>query len=108
MSLYCESKCTDIWYQKEKESTVTRFYLDPCDLNKWMHQNDVIPIAFVDGCLQDNMLFKTKRGYAAVYEHYVNEWSSDFYIEFQPGAANDVFNAWYEFIDKLEDENNEI
>ena len=44
----------------------------------------------------DNFVVATKRGYAAIYESYLNEWASDYYIEFQPGAAQDVFNTWYE------------
>jgi hypothetical protein len=52
---------------------------------------------YVEGCLWDNFIVSTRRGFAAIYENYLNEWSSDYYVEFQPGAAQTVFSNWYKF-----------
>lgn len=86
------------WLWTEKNDGVTVFTLDPSHLGQWIRQNGAEYTGdFVPGCLQDNFVMYTRRGYAAVYEHFCNEWSSDFYIEFQPGVAQDVFRRWYEF-----------
>lgn len=77
---------------------VTCFRLDACGLDKWMAQNGADYTGdFVAGCLLDSFVAATRRGYAAVYENYVNTWTSDYYIEFQPGAATDVWDAWNEY-----------
>ena len=86
-----------------KENGVTCLRLDADKLEKWMHQNKAdFTGDYIEGCLLDNFVISTKRGYAAVYENYVNTWTSDYYIEFQPGAARDVFRRWYEFEYKME------
>lgn len=86
-------------YTEKDAAGVTCFRLDPGkDFEKWFRQNKAEFVGdFVPGCLQDNFVVVTKRGIAAVYENYVNCWTSDYYIEFQPGAAQDVFRRWYEF-----------
>ena len=56
---------------------------------------------FLDFC-QDNLVLACKRGFAAVYEHYLNCWSSDYLIEFQPGAAQGVWKNWYKFEEAAE------
>ena len=82
---------------------MTTFYLDPKDFDKWIHQNRAHYTGdFEEGVLLDNFVVITKRGFAAFYEHYLNEWSSDYYVEFQSGTAQDVFNNWYEFEEKME------
>lgn len=76
----------------------TSFRISPANLDMWMHQNEAEHTgAFVEGCLLDNFVLACKRGFAAVYEHYLNCWSSDYLIEFQPGAAKDVWDRWYKF-----------
>lgn len=80
------------------KNNVTTFYLSPAAFDCWMHQNHAIYSGeYVSGCLLDNFVVCTKRGYAAIYEHYLNTNSSDYLVEFQPGAAQDVFAAWYKF-----------
>lgn len=74
--------------------SATTFYLAPDLLNKWMHQNKAERIDFVDGCLLDNLLVSTPRGYAAIYEHFVNAWESNYIVEFQTGAATDIIDKW--------------
>lgn len=88
-------------YTEKTAAGVTCFRLDPNQLEKWMFQNKAgFAGDYIEGCLLDNFVIATKRGYAAVYENYLNEWSSDYYIEFQPGAAQDVFIKWYEYENK--------
>jgi len=77
------------------------------DLQKWLHQNGVTEngyLEFVEGCLLDNMIVQTKRGYAAIYESYQNSNSSVYRIEFQPGDAPDVWDRWENFRDMMEQE----
>lgn len=76
------------------------------DLQKWLHQNgaDDGCLEFVEGCLLDNMIVQTKRGYAAIYESYQNSNSSVYRIEFQPGDAPDVWDRWENFRDMMEQE----
>ena len=81
---------------------MTRFYLDPKHLEKWMHQNAAEYTGdFIEGCLQDNFIVWTKNGVAAFYEHYQNAWSSDFYVEFERGAGDEVWTNWYLFENKV-------
>lgn len=92
-----------IWTAREQRSEdrppVTCFYIDPgAAFQKWITQNrGEYTGDYIEGVLQDSFVISTPRGYAAVYEHYLNCWSSDYYVEFQPGAAEDVWSAWYEF-----------
>lgn len=70
----------------------------PSELEKWMHQNKAQHTgACVEGCLLDNFVLACKRGFAAVYERYVNEWTSEYRVEFEQGAALEVWRRWYEF-----------
>jgi hypothetical protein len=80
-------------------AAVTSFQLDPGPaFEKWVHQNNAEYTGdYVEGCLLDNFIMYTRRGYAAFYEHYINEWTSDYYVEFQAGAAQTVFSNWYQF-----------
>ena len=92
---------------------MTIFYLNPQHLDKWIYQNDAEYLGdFVPGSLLDNFTLITRRGYAAVYEHYVNEWCSDYRIEFMPFADQyatyDVINEFYKFFDSYEKEYGEI
>ena len=88
---------------------MTCFYLGSTQLNKWMHQNRAEYVGCcVEGCLLDSFVVATKRGFAALYEHYLNPNSSDYYVEFQTGTAQDVFRNWYKFEEKCEYEQKEI
>ena len=95
----------DIYTEKSADG-VTRFRLDPgAAFDKWKHQNNAEYAGdYIEGCLLDNFIMCTPRGYAAFYESYVNEWTSDYYVEFQPGAAQNVFSNWYKFENKMEAE----
>ena len=86
-------------YTEKTGAGVTRFRLEPGPaFHKWMAQNGAEYTGdYVEGCLLDNFIVATRRGYAAIYENYVNEWTSDYLVEFQPGAAQTVFSNWYKF-----------
>ncbi len=71
------------WHFNKGKDTVTSFYLDPADFDKWMQQNKAeFTGDYVTGVLQDSFVVATKRGYAFFYEHYLNEWSSDYAVYF--------------------------
>jgi len=84
---------------------IKEFYLNPTQFDKWSHQNDIEYTGdFVDGVLLDNFVVFTKHGVAAIYEHYVNCWQSDYRVEFlrchkndEPGWTQAIFNRWYAF-----------
>ncbi len=76
----------------------TTFLIAPRDLPKWIRQNRAEYTGdFAEGCLLDNFVLSCRRGFAAVYEHYLNCWSSDYLIEFEPGPAPGVWHGWNEF-----------
>ena len=84
---------------------MTSFYIPSTFLETWIHQNDAEYLGdYVPGCLLDNFTMGTRRGYAAIYEHYLNEWTSDYYIEFQPYgdqyAEYDVIDEFYKFMER--------
>ena len=99
MSLYSDWIFTAREKRTQGRPPVTLFELSPGkEFDRWMQQNGAEYTGdYVEGVLLDSFIVATRRGYAAFYEHYVNTWTSDYYVEFQPGAAQDVFSAWYEF-----------
>ena len=67
----------------ERKDGVTTFYLNPCELEKWMYQNKADYTGdYFEGCLLDNFIVSTKNGIAAIYEHYVNSNQSDYLVKF--------------------------
>jgi|GEM_PF-2173662 len=74
------------------------------DLNKWLKQNNAECIEYVEGCLIDNALYACKRGYAAIYERFVNTWTSAYEVHFQPYSNNDGMNVCNAFYKRFEDE----
>ena len=77
---------------------IKTFLLDPAALEKWLHQNKAIYTGdFLEGCLLDSFIVSTRRGYAAIYERYINPNKSGYYVEFEAGTAAAVFNNWDEF-----------
>ena len=76
---------------------MTRLYLTPSHLGKFIHQNNAECIDFFEGCLQDNGLYTTKHGgLMAIYEHFKNDWTSDLYIEFSkdPAEKDLIYNKF--------------
>ena len=97
-------KCETFIYTRKETWTagqkpVTVFRIDAGNLDKWVKQNDGEYIDCIMGCLQDSFLIATRRGYAIAKEHFVNTWTSDFYMIFQPYSSNDVTDLWNEMVD---------
>lgn len=81
-----------------RQETVTRFRICSTDMESWIRQNQAeYTGAMVEGCLLNNFVLACNGGFAAVYEHYINEWTSDYLVEFEPGAAQTVWKRWCEF-----------
>mgnify|MGYP001039563499 CR=1 FL=1 len=81
-----------------EQSNVRTFAFNQAGLEKWMHQNRAQYTGdIIEGTLLDSFVLMCKRGYAAVYEHPLNEWCSDYRVEFEAGAAQEVWNRWYDF-----------
>ena len=84
---------------------IRTFYISSNNLEKWLHQNNGTYTGdFVEGCLLDNFIVETKRGYAAFYEHCTNEWSSVYRVEFQAfkeTRCNELFDRWNKFVEKI-------
>jgi len=79
---------------------MTKFYLDPMNFFKWMHQNNAdFTGAYVEGVLQDNFTVVTDRGVAAFYEHYVNPNMSDLMVVFGSFKSGEADKVNAEFID---------
>ena len=83
---------------------MTRFYISPKNMNIWINQNKAETLECVEGCLLDSFIVGTKRGYAAIYEHYLNAWSSDYLVEFEAGNAPNVWRRWDDFRARCEEE----
>ena len=100
-------------FSKDKKTGITIFNLNPCDFEKWLNQNHgEYTGCFVDGCLQDNFVIATKRGYAFFYEHVRNSWASDYTVYFIPYKSGEkhekvydiLWRNWYEFAERAERE----
>ena len=87
---------------------ITEIHLNPSDLNKWLYQNKAeYTDYFYEGSLLDNFAVWTHRGIAAIYERYLNTWSSDYLIKFYP--SHDYMNPVYqEFINSWQKYRTEI
>ena len=76
--------------------------------SRWMHQNKAqYTGAYVEGVLVDSFVVETKRGIAAIYEHALNEWTSNYYVEFtdykngfKNGEVDKIWSNWYAFEEK--------
>lgn len=83
---------------------------NPADLEKWLYQNKAEIADCFDGCLLDNYLAETPRGYAAIYETYRNPNASDYTIFFAPYAetenGNRIINDFYKRLNDYEKEYN--
>lgn len=94
---------------RKGEGTMKKIILGSTKLEKWLHQNDAEYTGdFVDGVLLDNFVVMTKRGFAAVYEKYLNSNSSCYEIHFETGTAQNMFNEWYEFESAMEKQAQEL
>lgn len=79
------------------DDVVTTFYLDPMDFDKWFSQNSGEYTGnYFSGVLQDNFVVSCRRGYAFLYEHYINANSSDFSVYFIPYKEAEKHNKAYD------------
>lgn len=93
----------------DKKEGVTTFQIGIGDMNKWIHQNNAEYTGdFVDGVLADSFMLSCKRGTAAVYEHYLNSWSSDYIVLFVPYSdekrTNQLYDDFYKYVENCEKE----
>lgn len=76
---------------------IKTFLVGSTDIEKWMHQNKAVYTgSYYEGCLLDNFLVMTKRGTAAIYEHYLNSNSSCYRVEFSPGVNDEIISRFIE------------
>ena len=69
-------------------------YLDPSRLQEFCEKNQVgEQIDSFEGTLLDGFI-------AAFYPHYLNEWSSDYYVEYGYGDARNVWYNWNKFMEQ--------
>ena len=83
---------------------MTKFKMKPASLYKWMAQNKA---EYTGNCfygsLLDNFIVSTKRGYAAIYESYVNAWTSQYEVVFAPYKnVKEVDSLFSEFLERSE------
>jgi len=77
-------------------------------LNIWYTQNDGETVEAVEGCLLDNFVVACRRGWAFVYEHYLNPWASNYLVKFVPYKDEDgcraAWDEWEDFREEAEKE----
>ena len=63
-------------------------------IEKLLHQNQAEYREIIEGCLIDNYLVQTRRGYMAILETYVNCWTSCYTVYFStnPHQINEVWD----------------
>ena len=80
-------------------------YLDPSRLQEFCEKNQVgEQIDSFEGTLLDGFIAGFPGGYIAFYPHYLNCWSSDYYIEYGYGDARNVWYNWGKCKAKFESE----
>lgn len=76
-------------------------YLDPSRLQEFCEKNQIgEQIDSFEGTLLDGFIAAFPGGYAAFYPHYINEWSSDYYVEYGYGEARNVWYNWNKFMEQ--------
>lgn len=99
------------------QGKIIKFYIEPNKLEKWMHQNKAnFTGTAIEGCLLDNFVIDTEKGFAMVYESYVNPNQSRYYVEYAISREKNekgnykhciawkiVWKNWYKFAAKYEE-----
>lgn len=80
-----------------------KYKLNPRSFDKFIYQNKAELIDFYEGCLLDNYLYQTKRGVMAIYEQYVNCWTSEFLVIFA-SDEKEISQIWCEFDNNRKEE----
>lgn len=83
---------------------IKTFYIGSLDIDKFEHQIEAVYTgAFFEGCLLDNFVARGKRGFYALYEHYLNANSSDYLVKFAAYKDLSAVDAlWSEFYEKCD------
>lgn len=86
----------------KKKEGITTFQIGIGGMNKWIHQNDAEYTGdFVEGVLADSFILCCKRGTAAIYEHYLNAWCSNYIVYFVPYSdekrTNKLYDDFYKY-----------
>lgn len=68
-------------------------YIYKGNIDKLLRQNKAITLDYKEGCLLDNMLIETKRGYMAIVETYATPWASVYTLYFSKNEA-DIQAVW--------------
>lgn len=77
---------------------IKRFEMNQKQLDHWMYQNRAEYMGdYVEGVLLDSFTLSVKRGYAAVYAHYLTPNSSDYVVEWQASPAALLWGRWEQF-----------
>ena len=81
---------------------ITSFTIDSDFLEQFVHQNNAKYIECIEGCLLDNYVLACNRGTAFIYEQYVNEWTSNYRVEFyKKGHEEEGWDKWYNFEENI-------
>ena len=82
---------------------IETFY--PADEESWEYENEAEQTGdFFDGVLLDNYMLKCRDGYCAVFEEYVNEWTSrHVYKLARYDDQADIDELWDEFYARQEE-----
>ena len=79
--------------ERMKSYRIERFPLSM--IGKIEHQNKAEITDVKEGCLLDNLLYETKRGYLILKETYKNEWTSIYTLLFSTDEQ-EINKAWEE------------
>lgn len=88
-----------VMYRDCEVAGISKYELNPSQLDKWMHQNGATVIDCREGCLQDNLLLETNRGYALLLEHAKGTWYSSLDLYFE-AAREDKKSLLWDFWDE--------
>lgn len=80
---------------------MTKGYLPSSGINKFLYQNKAEIVEGYDGCLLDNGLYQAKNGMFALYEHYLNTWSSDYLMIFAR-TKEEIDKLWNDFVENMQ------
>ena len=81
------------------EKGIVSFCINSDLFTEWLNKQGYIYYdGFFEGCLIDNFFFSVNGFNIAVYEHYVNCWSTDYLVKAQfYEDGNDIINEWDAF-----------
>ena len=72
---------------------MTRYRIERANIEKLEHQNKAELLDVREGCLLDNLLYETKRGFYILKETYQNEWTSVYTLIFST-ESQEIEKEW--------------